>query len=799
MLPNAKSSRRQFIAAAALVGARASLSPWSLSAAAASGEGADLAVLPHGPNPAPVPLPHFPDRLHTFIWRNWGLVATDRLATVLGTNRSNVSEIAASMGLPPKPRINGDQQRRSYITIIKRNWHLLGYEQLLVLLGWNAEQLAFTLREDDFLFVKLGSLKPNCHLLRFKPPDAAAQARARQIAATVEKELGGLREAPEPLFAFVKDLGQSPQKRPRRNQSNSLRYCYSYFALYGDPLLNSAADPYPDGYLERLAALGVTGVWLQGLLAKLAPFPWRSTPDKNVEIRLANLRKLVARGRRHGIGVYLYLNEPRSLPLGFFMEHPELRGAVEGEHAALCMSHPDVRAYLAKSAETICRAAPDLAGFFTITASENFTNCWSHGGGANCPRCRARSPGDVIAGVNAAFMDGILAAGVQTRLLAWDWGWAESWSAEAIKRLPKDVALQSVSEWDLPIERGGISSAVGEYSISSIGPGPRAKRHWALAKEHGLKTVAKIQAGNTWELSAVPYIPALRNVAQHAVNLRKEGIDGIMLGWTLGGYPSPNLEIVDVVEELGRKLDVNISSTELVDRSLQTVAERRFGPDAGPHIVTAWNSYSRAFSQFPYNIGVVYSAPLQLGPANLLWPEPTNYHATMVGFPYDDLDTWRAIYPPEVFAVQLERVANGFQTALKQLIDATDPMHLPKSAKTTLAGELRVAEAAAIHFQSVANQTRFVMARRTLRSAKDPASTHAAITRLQQLLESELTLARRLYELQTHDSRIGFEASNQYYYVPIDLAEKILNCRDLLDRWLPAERAQHGLPAPTRR
>ena len=37
-------------------------------------------------------------------------------------------------------------------------------------------------------------------------------------------------------------------------------------------------------------------------------------------------------------------------------------------------------------------------------------------------------------------------------------------------------------------------------------------------------------------------------------------------------------------------------------------------------------------------------------------------------------------------------------------------------------------------------------------------------------------------------SRIGFEASNQYYYVPVDLAEKILNCRDLLDRWLPAEK-----------
>jgi hypothetical protein len=47
--------------------------------------------------------------------------------------------------------------------------------------------------------------------------------------------------------------------------------------------------------------------------------------------------------------------------------------------------------------------------------------------------------------------------------------------------------------------------------------------------------------------------------------------------------------------------------------------------------------------------------------------------------------------------------------------------------------------------------------------------------------------------LQTHDSRFGFEASNHYFYVPMDLAEKILCCRDLLDRWLPAEREKRGI------
>ena len=109
----------------------------------------------------------------------------------------------------------------------------------------------------------------------------------------------------------------------------------------------------------------------------------------------------------------------------------------------------------------------------------------------------------------------------------------------------------SVSEWGMPIKRGGVATTVGEYSISTIGPGERARHYWELARARGLRTLAKVQCGNTWELSAVPYIPALANVARHAANLRHLGVNGLMLGWTLGGYPSPNLE---VVAELGSDL-----------------------------------------------------------------------------------------------------------------------------------------------------------------------------------------------------------------------------------------------------
>ena len=56
---------------------------------------------------------------------------------------------------------------------------------------------------------------------------------------------------------------------------------------------------------------------------------------------------------------------------------------------------------------------------------------------------------------------------------------------------------------------------------------------------------------------------------------------------------------------------------------------------------------------------------------------------------------------------------------------------------------------------------------------------------MENVLKAEIALARRLHGIQSRDSRIGFEASNQYYYVPVDLMEKVLNCRDLLGRTFP--------------
>ncbi len=769
---------------------------------------ADTEVLPVGAAPAPIALRHFPDRLHAFVWRNWELISLERMAAVLGTTPEKVRDLGQSLGLPPHRTPPAEYGQRGYISIIRRNWHLLPYEQLLTLLDWDTDKLAFTLREDDFLWIKLGSLKPSCPALRYVDPNEAVTQRCAEIRETVRANFAEQLASPwEPRFGFVRNLsaatangvpawrgrpapadtqlteregkGETPSARQK------IRFLYSYSGVFGDPLLNPEPDPYPDGLLQRLSHLGVNGVWLHVVLRQLAPSPVFPEFGTDHERRITNLRRLVDRAKRHGIDVYLYMNEPRAMEAAFFAGREHVRGVREGDHYALCTSAPEVRQWLTDSLAYVFEQVPGLGGVFTITASENLTHCYSHKRMVECPRCSKRSGPAVIAEVNRTIAAGVRKGNRQARVIVWDWGWPDGtsagwggpdWVPQIIDALPADVYFMSVSEWGKPIVRGGVAGSVGEYSISAVGPGPRARRHWALAEKRGLRTVAKVQVNASWELSAVPWLPVMNLVAQHCRNLAETDIDGLMLSWSVGGYPSPNLELVR---------QFNSEPLPTVEQALATVAESRYGPAAAADVLAAWSRFSTAFAEYPFHTGFVYRGPVQRGPANLLYPEPTGYRATMVGFPYDDLESWRAIYPADVLAGQFEKIARGWDEGLS-LLRAASTGTGTTSQQADLRADTGLAEAAGLHFRSVANQVRFIMARNALLTdSLDPTERERQIERLRVLVTDEIETAKRLFTLACADSRIGFEASNHYYYLPLDLVEKVINCEYVLREWLP--------------
>lgn len=748
--------------------------------------------LPVGSAPRALSFGHFPDRLHAFVWRNWALVPVKRMAAVLGAPENDIAAIAKRMGLGEPPVVSEDQWTRTYITILRRNWHLLPYEQLLQLLEWSAEKMDYVLREGDGLFWWFGGCKPVVERLQYTPPSESAISWSEQIGAVVREHFpGGVTRVDEPLFGFLQDLLKpvdskgSVSVHAGGGNAFSPRFCYSYFGAFREPL-SDIEKIYPREYLARLADTGVDGVWLHEPLFRLARFPWDAKMSKEYEKNVASLRVLVSRAREFGIGVYLYINEPRPMPMRFFKEHPELkgvddRGVLSGQVATLCTSLPEVKDYLRDSIAAVCDAVPDLGGIFTITASENYTNCWSHYDGQNCPRCAKRAPEEVIAEVNSLLAEGIAKSKSACQLIVWDWGWKNEWAEGIIQRLPKSAAFMSVSEWEMPFQRGGVSGQTGEYALSVVGPGPRAQRHWGFARASGLKTIAKIPGGTTWELGSVPFIPVVETVAKHVANLRELGIEGLMMSWTLGGYPCANIEA---------EIQVGQPEERSVDEVLLSVARRRFGEACIPAVVRAWKRFSAAFQEFPFCGSVLYQSPNHMGPANLLWAEPTGYHGTVtMGFacPFDDVDTWRGPYPAEVFAEQFEKVASGFEEAIAEVVSAVGEPLPP-----ALGQEMGVAEACAVHFRSVGNQVRFVQLRNQL-AAGGGSDAATALKEIERILRDEVNLAVRLHAIQKRDSRIGFEAACQYFYVDVDFGEKVINCCDLLYRWLPAVRTQHSI------
>jgi len=720
----------------------------------------EIKDLPVGNAPVALDFPHLPTRLQAFVWRNWGLIPVSKLAAVLGASIQQIIELAKDMGLPDMT--DADFQlwhERGYLTVIRRNWHLLPYEQILELLEWTPDELAFTLKEDDFLYHKLGNHKPQTEPVLYVPLNEQQKLETKELKEIIEAHFDKSENASEMPFEFLNKYGAKNQTSTAESDF-ALKLTYSYSAVYGDPLLDEKSDPYPEELLEEYASCGINAVWLQGTLYTLVPWLGDNTYSANWELRLKNLRKLVERAGRHGIKIYLYMNEPRNMPEAFFEQHPDWKGAeVKGGGAfALCTSNPEVLSALRDGMVMLFKELPGLGGIFTITMSENVTHCRTRpmnidapGHDKECPICAKRPQIEFPAEVNRAIAEGVHSVSPQADVIAWTWAWDKEWDEQVVELLPKDIKLMCVSETDVPTDAMGIKGLVLDYSMSKVGPGPAAERLWKKAAECGLKSVAKVQLNNTWECSAVPYIPVPDLVEEHLNNLNVAGISDIMLSWTLGGYPGGNIELLRVSKE--------------------TLAEEKYGSEAAPLILKAWHEFSNAFREFPlHKTPQLYWAPQNFGPMNLLFAESSGYAATMIGFPYDDLASWCGNhYPEDVFEEQFRKISKTWNDGMKYLVDAK--AKVKAELKDNYVDLLNVAEATYCHFRSTYLQICFIR----LRNAGKKLECLP-------VLDEEIEIAKRLLAVVYRDSRIGFEASNHYYYTANDLKEKVLNCEYLKSR-----------------
>lgn len=715
--------------------------------------------LPTGDAKAPVELPHFPARWQAFVWRNWGLVPTTRIAGVLGCSETEIRQAAEAMGLPSNPIVNPKWLSHGYLTLIRNNWHLLSYGQLLKLLDWTPEKMAYTLKEEDFFWIKLGSLKPECPELKYEALTSEQQAATVRLRESLRRHIPAEEMAyVEPPFAFADQFAARPKVDGKARFD--FNFIHSYSASCGDVLGNAETlDPIPENLLAQYASMGIKGIWMHALLYLLNPIPGAEEYSAGHEKRLANLKRIVDRCARYGIKVYLYLNEPRCMPMAFYEKKPHWGGleVPDLQTKTVCTTRsPEPLQWLEDSMRKLFREARGLGGVFCITMSENPTNCHYKTHHDQCPSCRNVPPEKIIADVVAAMERGMHASDPEAKMIAYDWAWKRAendidnvpFKCAVLDRLPRNVYICSVSEWGLHTKIGGVEQDLVDYSISQVGPSEESLSVWAYARKLGIPITAKVQINNSWELSAVPSIPVPYLVDEHLTKLKKAGVSGLMLSWTLGGFPGGNLE--------------------LLDASPEEIAASKFHPALAEKVCRAWRQFSEAFRQFPFNMETIYCGPMNYGPMNLLHLKPTGYAASMIGFPYDHLAGWRNMYPEEVFRDQFRKLTEGWKQGLDTLTAAEPDV---KEEEQSDFRELQIlAEASYCHLRSTYLQICFIMAR-------DHGFDRQVMIRC---AREEIELAMKLHAIVRCDSRIGFEASNHYYYTLNDLREKIISCEQIL-------------------
>ncbi len=703
--------------------------------------------LPVGSAPAPLSFSHFPNRLACFLFRNHGFVSTGKLAGMLGTSADKIAEASGWMGLPAFPHVEPEIfRKRGYISLLRQNWHLLPYSQLLELLDISAGELMFRLKEDDFLFGKLGGLKPAAEELRWNDFSPEEISRMKEIGKFIRSSFD-----PDEMGGFIPfHFGERASLKPLESGSG-LRLSYAYSAGCGDPLSDDSLENFSEKMLAGCADSGINALWFQALLYKLSP--WKHAPEMSEgrERRMCNLNRISERAAKYGIGIYLYFNEPRTIPAEFAPAFENFKGLdFPNGSISLCTSRPEVRDYLRGAMKHLFTECPLLAGILSITRSENPTNCASQARKKECPRCSLRSSEEIIAEVVNTFTEGMSEANPKSRHLAHSWAWEESWIDNIVSRLKGNVTVLAVSEWGVQTDCEGVKSEVIDYSISHPGPGRYARTVWNAGANAGLRNAAKIQVNNSWELSAIPYLPVFDLIREHMDRLRRIGIDDYMLCWTHGGGPSPLLT--------------------LFSRSKEEVLRSLYGENATSLISAATEAFSRAFACFPFDyVSAIYFAPVNYGPMNLLFFSPSGYHATMVGFPYDDLAKWRGKYSEELFSRTFVRMSSGWAEGLK-FLETAEPL-VPDAFRCNFNELKRYSLAAYCHLKSTWNQIEFIRLR-------ENPSMNAETLRV--LLRDEISLARTTAKLQCEDACIGFEASNHYFYTPVLLMEKTLNCEYLL-------------------
>jgi hypothetical protein len=608
------------------------------------------------------------------------------------------------------------------------------------------------------------------------------------------EELMRVRKAPVLAAA---DISRKPILRTR-----ILRSPMSFFHRRELPTILEA---YPETYLHKMSHHGFNGIWLRGRLAELAKvdvFPEFGADADRIH---ADLNALVQRAAAYGIRVYMFFNEPLAMRKNseFFRKYPHLKGQpLESEDVyAMCTSTPEVQTFLREGMAYLFRHVPGLAGTMLITASEFHTHCFSHHRTRNtaretwqktmeCPRCRERTPQEVVGEVVTCIRDGVKSANPAAEVIAWNWSWTmyeDDPQESVVRALPDDVCVMADFERGGKRVTDGFSHVVDEYSLGYVGPSERFKGTAAVAREQGRAMFAKLQIGVTHELATIPYLPVYPKLARKFINQRDEGVVGAMECWNFGNILSPTTEIAHWFswEPL----------PESVDHYLAMVAGRDFGEKAAPAFVSAWHAFAEAMDHYPFSIPLLYWGPQHFGPAFPLYfrkvdrhmplpwllPAEVTYDTDFAWMSFtefgDQIDNYLGGFTPEKLVSCFDNLIADWQRGVDTMQNALE--QVPDALQANAEREFTVAAAALSQFTTARNVTEFIHLRNQYWDTDDTQTRRPLLKKLLAIAENEIRNAADCRDLALRNPMLGFHGEAfGFDYTPAKIDAKLATTKE---------------------
>ncbi|MBQ5746847.1 MAG: hypothetical protein IIV81_02795, partial [Clostridia bacterium] len=371
---------------------------------------------------------------------------------------------------------------------------------------------------------------------------------------------------------------------------------------------------------------------------------------------------------------------------------------------------------------------------------------------------------------------------------SYNFGWTPSDARlSLIEKLPKDISYQITFEmWEYLNDDLGGTYKIADYSISFPGPGKVFTEEAAKAKECGLRLYSMSNTGGrTWDMGSVPYMPVPKQWQKRYEKLREAnelyGLSGLMENHHYGLMPS----FLNLFEK--NAFTTNSLSDDLC---LEAIAKRDWG-EAYPSVLQAWQYFSDGVSKAIACVVDQYGA-FRCGPTypllftqerETLKPVPAEPWALHCGF-----GIWNPTYHDEVLPnvdwslMRLRHVCDSvsdYEKGVALLKKAILDFNLQDSVECM--EQLAVADYVLCCYTTAKNLMHWNIAKKLLLAMKDENSAED-IERLIKAVGIEAytkdalrsfmhDVAKRETENVAHalacqevDSRLGFEASSEYFF-----------------------------------